>query len=108
MPLYDYTCDAGHVFERMAAISDFDKAVLCKCGRPAARVVLRAPGMNFGHGVAKVYHEHNITHRHERAGGVTALPNSPADQCGCGDCSQHRRRASVTDVAEPGKDRYAP
>ncbi len=111
MILYDYRCADGHHFERMAELSDFDKAVPCKvsgCRKPAARVIVQAPGLHFRviRAQEKTYHEHNITH--EKPGSVvTALPNSPEQQCQCGDCSTHRRRASVTDVAEPGKNRYA-
>jgi hypothetical protein len=108
--LYDYQCDAGHMFEHLAELADFDKAVPCivaNCRRPAARVIVHAPGMNFGAGERRVYHQHNITAPGRSADGtVVSLPNSVADQCQCGDCASHRRRASVTDVAEPGKARY--
>ncbi|HLW52747.1 MAG TPA: hypothetical protein VKW06_07880 [Candidatus Angelobacter sp.] len=106
--LYQYACSDGHRFEQFAQLADFDKAVRCKvrgCRKPAAREI-HAPGLAFRAMAsdADAYHRHNITRRVE-GGTVTALPNSAADQCKCGACSRHRRRASVTDVAEPGKVR---
>lgn len=109
MILYQYKCANGHSFERMARLSDFDKAVPCPiCSKSAAREVT-APGLAVRTMAddARIYGEHNITHRGTNAdGSVTSLPNSPADQCGCGNCASHRRRASVTAVAEPGKELY--
>lgn len=56
----------------------------------------------------KLYREHNVTrHGRGRTGGGGVLeyaPNSPADQCQCGDCASHRRRAGVTGTADKGKD----
>jgi len=106
--LYQYTCAAGHHFEQLAEMSEFDKAVPCPtCGRSAARAIT-APALNFRvmREQERVYHEHNVTHRRESET-MTSLPNSPADQCQCGDCGSHRRRASITNVAEPGKEVFA-
>lgn len=52
---------------------------------------------------ARTYAEHNVTHRHYPGGGVDlAEPNSPAEQCQCGDCASHRRRAP-SQTADKGK-----
>jgi putative FmdB family regulatory protein len=109
MPRYDYQCRAGHVFERYVPLAEFDYAQRCECGEIAAQIFTAAPAViGFESKTAMfeqaIYRQHNVTRRTESPG-VTALPNSPGDQCGCGKCSSHRKRQAVTATAEPGKDR---
>ena len=37
MPLYDFLCGGGHVFERYVFLADFEEAQFCTCGREAHR-----------------------------------------------------------------------
>lgn len=37
MPLYDFTCGAGHDFERFVPLARFDDAQTCECGEGARR-----------------------------------------------------------------------
>lgn len=39
MPVYDFRCEGGHVFERMVPLSRFDDAQACDCGAGAKRMV---------------------------------------------------------------------
>lgn len=45
MPLYDFRCEAGHRFERMVKLADFELLQLCSCRVPASRVI-SAPMFN--------------------------------------------------------------
>ena len=42
MPLYDYECGCGEIFEAFNSIEDKDFAVCPKCGRKARMVILQA------------------------------------------------------------------
>lgn len=46
MPLYEYKCDKGHVFEVMQSFSDEALTKCEECGAPAQRV-LHAPAVHF-------------------------------------------------------------
>lgn len=39
MPLYDFRCEAGHRFERMVALADFDLSQECRCGKVSQRLI---------------------------------------------------------------------
>ena len=39
MPLHDYSCDAGHKFERFVSIASLDVVQKCECGEVAHRLV---------------------------------------------------------------------
>lgn len=39
MPLYDFLCGAGHKFERLVKLADFDVPQSCACGCDAGRQV---------------------------------------------------------------------
>ena len=44
MPLYDYRCPSGHVFEGYASMRDSDRDAACpRCGAVAGKVFLSAP-----------------------------------------------------------------
>jgi len=46
MPIYEYKCDNGHVFEVIQKMSEEPLAKCEECGAPAARV-LTAPAIHF-------------------------------------------------------------
>lgn len=46
MPLYEYKCEKGHVFEVMQSFSDEALTECQECGAPAQRV-LHAPAVHF-------------------------------------------------------------
>ena len=39
MPMYDFKCQAGHRFERMVPLAEFDQVQSCQCGEPAQRLI---------------------------------------------------------------------
>jgi len=39
MPLYDIRCEAGHQFERVIPLADFDAEIVCTCGARAFRLI---------------------------------------------------------------------
>lgn len=39
MPLYDFQCDAGHRFDRVVKLADFDAPQACGCGAAASRLI---------------------------------------------------------------------
>lgn len=39
MPLYDFRCKAGHKFERMVKLADFEEIQHCSCLAPATRLI---------------------------------------------------------------------
>lgn len=46
MPIYEYKCDEGHVFEAFQSINDEALTACTECGAPARRV-LNAPAIHF-------------------------------------------------------------
>ena len=46
MPIYEYKCDEGHVFEVFQSINDEALSSCTECGSPARRV-LNAPAIHF-------------------------------------------------------------
>ncbi|MGE5414149.1 MAG: FmdB family zinc ribbon protein [Syntrophomonadaceae bacterium] len=46
MPIYEYKCENGHVFDVMQRISDEPLSECAECGAPAARV-LHSPAVHF-------------------------------------------------------------
>lgn len=39
MPLYDFKCEQGHVFERHVRLKDFEEVQNCDCLAPAVRLI---------------------------------------------------------------------
>lgn len=39
MPVYDFNCSDGHVFERVVPLAEFDLQQFCECGSEAFRMV---------------------------------------------------------------------
>lgn len=39
MPIYDFRCGKGHLFERFVALSEFAKPQSCECGASSQRVI---------------------------------------------------------------------
>lgn len=46
MPIYEYRCEEGHVFETFQSITDEALTACTECGAPAQRV-LNAPAIHF-------------------------------------------------------------
>ncbi|HEY2055782.1 MAG TPA: FmdB family zinc ribbon protein [Solirubrobacterales bacterium] len=46
MPIYEYKCDNGHVFDVMQKMADEPLTACVECGAPAVRV-LTAPAVHF-------------------------------------------------------------
>lgn len=39
MPVYEYLCDAGHNFDRVLRLAEYDTPQTCECGAAAARQI---------------------------------------------------------------------
>jgi hypothetical protein len=111
MPRLDFRCteNAAHVFERDIPLAKTDYAQRCEfCNARAEQYFPYAPGMFSPSGKLvtaerETYFQHNITY----TGGTKEVgfkPNSASEQCQCGNCASHRRRASRTEVADVGKE----
>lgn len=111
MPNFDYICERGHAFERNVPAEQFDYAQQCECGAIAKQVWLTAPGFAVATPAAeeRIYREHNVTRtehlKFDDDTFVTKRPIAASEGCQCGNCRAHVKRAGVTAVAEPGKER---
>ena len=47
MPLYDYECSCGSVFDAQASVAKRHKHKCPDCGRPAKLVILKAPALDY-------------------------------------------------------------
>lgn len=43
MPVYEYRCGDGHVFERLLPLSSYLEPQFCSCGEVGQKVILHAP-----------------------------------------------------------------
>lgn len=43
MPVYEYRCGSGHVFERVLPLKNYLLPQVCHCGRESSKVILHAP-----------------------------------------------------------------
>ena len=43
MPIYEYRCGEGHVFERVLPVQDYLTPQYCSCGEVGQKVILHAP-----------------------------------------------------------------
>jgi hypothetical protein len=43
MPLYEYRCGEGHVFERVLPIRSYLEPQFCECGEVGQKIILHAP-----------------------------------------------------------------
>ena len=43
MPVYEYRCEVGHVFERILPVADYQVPQSCHCGQVGQKVILHAP-----------------------------------------------------------------
>jgi hypothetical protein len=104
MPRYDFQCEKGHKFERDLPLAQFDYAQRCACGAAAKMFLPRGPIFNASVMAAdrEAYMQHNITFTGGTAQ-VQHTPNPRDQQCQCGGCKRHRRRAGVTGTAEPAR-----
>lgn len=39
MPIYEFKCEAGHVFDEFLKLADYDNPMTCQCGKPAKRQI---------------------------------------------------------------------
>jgi putative FmdB family regulatory protein len=46
MPLYEFKCEAGHVFDEFLKLDEYDNPMTCECGKPAKRQIT-ATMVNF-------------------------------------------------------------
>jgi hypothetical protein len=105
MAKFRFRCGEGHVFKSEGNYSQFDIARPCLargCESPAFMIVESMAPFNGATIQADrdAYMSHNITF----TGGdseVQHRPNEHALQCACDSCIGHRKRASVTETAEP-------
>lgn len=105
MQRFQFRCGAGHVFEAEGKYSQFDMARKCVClGCPESAFMLVSQMAPYnGRTIAverEAYMQHNITYTGGDAE-VQHRPNEHSLQCQCDGCCGHRRRASVTETAEP-------
>lgn len=107
--LFTFRCGAGHHFQAEGEYSQFDMAKPCavsRCKQPAFMLVtemgpMHTPGGASASADRETYFAHNVTFTGTSADGtVTQHPNSHSLQCGCEKCCRHRKRASVTEVAD--------
>ena len=97
MPIYEYKCDNGHVFDVMQKMSEEPLTECVECGAPAHRV-LTAPAVHFkGSGF------YNTDYGKRKGGGANVLCGASAKEeakCGEGpggsiEVPQSVRRAAV-------------
>ena len=87
MPIYEYKCENGHVFEAMQRMSDEPLTACEECGAPATRV-LTPPAIHFkGSGF------HNTDYGTKRGGGNGGSESS-------GDSSGSSSSESTSDSAK--------
>jgi putative FmdB family regulatory protein len=73
MPIYEYKCENGHVFEVIQPIADEPLSECQECGAPAARV-LYSPAVHFkGSGF------YNTDYGKKKSGGNGASPEGSSD-----------------------------
>lgn len=73
MPIYEYKCDNGHVFEAIQKMTDEPLRECEECGAPAARV-LSAPAIHFkGSGF------HNTDYGTRKSGANSGASESGSD-----------------------------
>jgi len=66
VPIYEYKCENGHVFDVMQKMADYPLTECVECGAPAARV-LHSPAVHFkGSGF------YNTDYGKKKKGGVAA------------------------------------
>src|SRR5690348_12191740 len=83
MPIYEYKCDNGHVFEVIQKMSDEPLRECQECGAPASRV-LTPPAIHFkGSGF------HNTDYKTKRGGG-----NGGSDKSGDSGSSSSESKSS--------------
>ena len=81
MPIYEYKCDNGHVFDVMQKMADEPLAKCVECGAPCARV-LTAPAVHFkGSGF------YNTDYGKRKGGGNGASGESKSSDSGSSDSS---------------------
>ena len=79
MPIYEYKCENGHVFDVMQKMADEPLTNCIECGAPAVRV-LTAPAVHFkGSGF------YNTDYGKRKGGGNGASPDGGGGESGGGE-----------------------
>ncbi|HEX5989741.1 MAG TPA: FmdB family zinc ribbon protein [Solirubrobacterales bacterium] len=91
MPIYEYKCENGHVFEVIQKMSDEPLRECEECGAPASRV-LTPPAIHFkGSGF------HNTDYGTKRGGGNGGSSEGGSDSGGSGSKSDSGKSESKSD-----------
>ena len=101
MPLYDYRCENGHIFEVMQRMSDDPITECVECGAPVQRV-LHAPAVHFkGSGFYTTDYG-----RKKRVGGSDDSGSAPSDS-GKGDSGKSDSKSSSDSGSGSGSAKKA-
>jgi putative FmdB family regulatory protein len=97
MPIYEYKCDNGHVFEVIQRMADEPLTKCEECGAPAARV-LTAPAIHFkGSGF------HNTDYGTKRGGGNGSSEGSGEKSGDSGSSSESKSSSDKSDSKSESK-----
>jgi putative FmdB family regulatory protein len=100
MPIYEYKCDNGHVFDAIQKMTDEPLTRCEECGAPAARV-LTPPAIHFkGSGF------HNTDYGTKRGGGGNGGSDSGGE--GSGDSGSGSDTKPSPAKSEPSKSESKP
>jgi len=99
MPIYEYKCDNGHVFDLIQKMADEPLTECQECGAPAARV-LHPVAIHFkGSGF------HNTDYGKKKTGANGSSSESGKDSAGSGDSksSESKSESKSSDSKSPAK-----
>ena len=95
MPIYEYKCDNGHVFDVIQKMTDEPLRECQECGAPAARV-LSAPAIHFkGSGF------HNTDYGTKRGGGNGGSEGGGEKSSDSGDSSSSKGKSESKPDSKP-------
>jgi putative FmdB family regulatory protein len=98
MPIYEYKCENGHVFDVIQKFSDEPLAECQECGAPAARV-LTAPAIHFkGSGF------HNTDYGKKKTGAASSPSESGGDSANGG---ESKPSSDASSDSKPSSDSKA-
>ena len=95
MPIYEYRCENGHLFEVMQSMSEDALTECVECGAPV-RKVLHSPAIHFkGSGF------HNTDYGTRKGNKAKAAAESSTKDSGSSDSSDSGSSSSSTDSGSP-------
>jgi putative FmdB family regulatory protein len=98
MPIYEYKCEKGHVFDVIQKFSDEPLTECQECGAPAARV-LTAPAIHFkGSGF------HNTDYGKKKTGAASSSSESGGDSANGG---ESKPSSDASSDSKPSSDSKA-